>query len=39
MPGSMLILKWVGIMFVIILHRATHVKISIDPGIRELFRF
>ena len=41
MPGSMLILTWVGIIFVIILHRAkarckiltnimpTHVKISI----------
>jgi hypothetical protein len=33
-----------GIIFVIILHRATnimptHVKISIEPGIRELFRF
>ena len=49
--GSMLILTWVGIIFVIILHRAkarckiltnimpTHVKISIEPGIRELFRF
>jgi hypothetical protein len=30
MPGSMLILTWVGIIFV---------KISIEPGIRELFRF
>jgi hypothetical protein len=53
MPGSMLILSWVGFIFVIILHRAipiarckiltnimpTHVKISIEPGIRELFRF
>ena len=49
MPGSMLILTWVGIIFVIILHRVTckimknimpaHVKISIEPGIRELFRF
>jgi hypothetical protein len=51
MPGSMLIIIWVGIIFVIILNRATawckiltnimhtHVKISIDPGIRELFRF
>ena len=51
MPGSMLILTWVGIIFVIILHRAIarfkilkkimpiHVKISIEPGIRELFRF
>jgi hypothetical protein len=51
MPDSMLILTWVGIIFVIILHRAiarcniltnimpTHVKISIEPGIRELFRF
>jgi hypothetical protein len=69
MPGSMLILTWVGIIFVIILHRATmliltwvgiifvkilhlafdrckimtnimptHVRISIGPGIRELFR-
>jgi hypothetical protein len=49
MPSSMLILTWVGIIFVIILHRATasckiltnimptHVKISIEPGIRELF--
>ena len=68
MPGSMLILTWVGIIFVIILHRATmliltwvgiifvkilhlafarckimtnimptHVKISIEPGIREIF--
>jgi hypothetical protein len=42
MPGSMLILTWVGIIFVKILHRATnimptHVKISIEPGIRELF--
>ena len=37
----MLILTWVGIIFVFILHRAmsTHVKISIEPGIRELFRF
>ena len=45
MPGSMLIVTWVGIIFVIILHRAkarckiftnimpTHVKISIEPGI------
>ena len=51
MPGSMLILTWVGIIFVIILHRAKarckiltnimsiHVKISIEPDIRELFRF
>ena len=75
MPSSMLILTWVGITFVIILHRAkarfkiltiltwvgitfviilhrekarfkiltnimpTHVKISIEPRIRELFRF
>ena len=51
MPGYMLILTWVGIIFIIILHRAkarykiltnimpTHVKISIEPGIRELFRF
>jgi hypothetical protein len=73
MPGSVLILTWVGIIFVKILHLAglyayfimgrhyichyftpsdssarckiltnimpTHVKISIDPGIRELFRF
>jgi Na+(H+)/acetate symporter ActP len=51
MLGSMLILTWVGIIFVIILHVAiaqckimtnimpTHVKISIEPGIRELFRF
>ena len=51
MLGSMLILTWVGIIFVIILHRAkamckiltnimpTHVKISIEPGIRESFRF
>jgi hypothetical protein len=49
MPGSILILTWVGIIFVIILHRATarykiltnimptHVKMSIEPGIRELF--
>ena len=49
MPGSMLILTWVGIIiFVKILHLAiarckimtnimpTHVKISIEPGIREL---
>jgi hypothetical protein len=43
----MLILTWVGIIFVIILHVArckimtnimpTHVKITIEPGIRELF--
>jgi hypothetical protein len=71
MPGSMLILTWVGIIFVKIIHLAdaglyhayfnmgrhyicqdftarckiltnimlTHVKISIEPGIRELFRF
>jgi hypothetical protein len=51
MPGSMLILTWVGIIFVIILNRAkarckivtnimpTHAKISIEHGIRELFRF
>ena len=69
MPGSMLILTWIGIIFVLILHRAmliltwvgiifviilhrakarckiltnimpAHVKISIEPGIRELFRF
>ena len=49
MLGSMLILTWVGIIFVKILHLAnargkimtnimlTHVKISIEPGIRELF--
>ena len=49
MPGSMLILTWVGIIFVKILHLAfarckiitnimpTHVKISIEPAIRELF--
>ena len=49
LPGSMLILTWVGIIFVIILHRAkarcqiltnimpTYVEISIEPGIRELF--
>jgi hypothetical protein len=49
MPGSMLILTWVGIIFVKILQLAparckimtnimpTHVKISIEPGIRELF--
>jgi hypothetical protein len=49
MPGSMLILTWVGIIFVKILHLAiarckiminimpTHVKISIEAGIRELF--
>ena len=48
MPGSMLILTWVSIIFVKILHLAarckimtniimpTHVKISIGPGIREL---
>jgi hypothetical protein len=46
-PGSMLILTWVDIIFVKILHRVarceimtnimpTHVKISIEPGIREL---
>ena len=41
MPGSMLILTWVGIIFVKILHLAmpTNDKISIEPGIRELFRF
>jgi hypothetical protein len=43
MPGSMLILTWVGIIFVIILiltkKMPTHVKINIEPGIRELFRF
>jgi hypothetical protein len=43
MPGSMLILSWVGIIFVIIKILTnimpTHVKISIEPGIRELFRF
>ena len=45
----MLILTWVGIIFVKILHLAnawckimtnimpTHAKISIEPGIRELF--
>jgi hypothetical protein len=45
----MLILTWVGIIFVKIVHIAlarctimtnimpTHVKISIEPGIRELF--
>jgi hypothetical protein len=49
MPDFMLILTWVGIIFVKILHLAvaqckimtnvmpTHVKISIEPGIRELF--
>ena len=49
MLGSMLILTWVGIIFVKILHLAcarckimttimpTHVKISIEPDIRELF--
>jgi hypothetical protein len=49
MPGYMLILTWIGIIFVKILHLAfarckimtyimpTHVKISIEPGIRELF--
>ena len=49
MPGSMLILTWVGNIFVIILHRAKasykilanimpiHVKISIESGIQELF--
>jgi xanthine/uracil/vitamin C permease (AzgA family) len=49
MTGSMLILTWVGIIFVKILHLAiarckiminimpTHVKISIEAGIRELF--
>ena len=49
MPGSMLILTWVGIIFVKILNLAfarcqimttimpTHDKISIEPGIRELF--
>ena len=49
MPGSMLILTWVGIIFVKILYLAVarckivtnimpaHVKISIDPGIRGLF--
>jgi hypothetical protein len=47
----MLIITWVGIIIVIILHRATawckivtnimhtHVKISIEPGNREIFRF
>jgi hypothetical protein len=51
MPGSVLILTWGSIIFVIILHWAIarckiltnimppHVKISIEPGIRELFRF
>ena len=50
-PDFMIILTWVGIIFVIILHRViarckiltnimpTHVKISIDTGIREIFRF
>ena len=33
MPGSMLILTWVGIIFVKILH------LAVIPGIRELFRF
>jgi len=41
MPGSMLILTWVGIIFVKILQMTnimpTRVKISIEPGIRELF--
>jgi hypothetical protein len=49
MPGSMLILTWVGIIFVKILHLTiarckimtnimpTHVKISIETGIQELF--
>ena len=49
MPGSMLILTWVGIIFVKILQLAiarcetmtnimpTKVKITIEPGIRELF--
>jgi len=49
MPVSMLILTWVGIIFVKILHLAvaqckmmtnimpTHAKINIEPGIRELF--
>ena len=49
MPGSMLILTRLGIIFVNILHLATawcklltnimptRVKISIDPGIRKLF--
>ena len=49
MPDFMLILTWVGIIFVKILHLAvarckimtnvmpTHVKISIEHGIRELF--
>jgi hypothetical protein len=47
----MLILTWVGIIFVKILHLVfarceimtnlipTHVKISIEPGIRELFLY
>ena len=49
MPGSMLILTWVGIIFVKIIHLAiargkiitnimpTHFKISIEPGFREIF--
>jgi hypothetical protein len=49
MPDSMLISTWVGIIFVKILHLAfarckirtnimpTHVKISIEHGIRELW--
>jgi hypothetical protein len=42
MPGSMLILTWVGIIFVKICKimtniMPTHVKISIEPSIRELF--
>ena len=49
MPGSMLILTWVGIIFVIILHRAiarckivtnimpTHVKISIEAASENYF--
>ena len=44
MPGSMLILTWVDIIFVIIYIcqdftniMPTHVKISVEPGIRELF--
>ena len=49
MPGSMLILICVDIIFVIILHRAiarfkiltnimpTHVKISIEPGSKNYF--
>ena len=49
MPGSMLILTWIGIIFVKTVHLAiarckimtnivpTHAKISIESGIQELF--